>query len=93
VYKNDVYGAGVGASALAADTIVRYLFSAATPLFTVQMMKRLGFGWGISLLGFIALALLPVPWVIFKWGPILRARSQYVRQVEDTAQVRDTAQV
>jgi hypothetical protein len=50
------------------------------------MMKRLGFGWGISLLGFIALVLLPVPWVIFKWGPTLRARSQYIRQVEDAAQ-------
>ena len=78
MYKNDVYGTHFGASALAADNILRYLFSAAVPLFTVQMIDKLGFAWSISLLAFISLALLAVPWVIFRWGPKLRARSQYV---------------
>lgn len=39
--------------------------------------KALGIPWATSLLGFIALALTPVPWVLFKWGPQIRARSHY----------------
>lgn len=41
------------------------------------MYERLGIDWASSLLGFIALALMPVPWVFFKYGPKLRAKSQY----------------
>lgn len=37
----------------------------------------LGIGWATSLLGFIAVALMPVPWAFFRWGKGLRARSKY----------------
>lgn len=33
--------------------------------------------WALSLLGFISTVLLPLPWMLFKWGPTLRARSKY----------------
>lgn len=39
--------------------------------------ERLGIEWASSLLGFLALALLPIPWVFFKFGSSLRAKSQY----------------
>ena len=77
VYKNDVYGAEYGASSLAADNIIRYLFSFGIPLFTVQMIDRLGFLWSINLLGFFSVVLMPIPFVIFKMGPRLRAKSRY----------------
>lgn len=38
---------------------------------------RLGIHWATSLLGFISVAMLPIPWVLFKWGPRIRARSRY----------------
>jgi hypothetical protein len=38
---------------------------------------QLGIGWASSLLGFIAIAMLPIPWVFFKWGQQLRQKSQY----------------
>lgn len=38
---------------------------------------RLGTGWASSVLGFISVALLPVPWVFFKGGKRLRALSKY----------------
>lgn len=41
------------------------------------MYTRLGIDWATSLLGFIAVALLPVPWVLFKYGPAVRKRSAY----------------
>ena len=37
----------------------------------------LGIPWATSLFGFVAIALMPVPWVLFKWGPKIRANSHY----------------
>lgn len=77
VYLVDTYGPLNGASAMAANGIVRYILGGAFPLFTVQMYERLGTDWATSLLGFVSLVLLPIPWVLFSWGPKLRALSQY----------------
>jgi hypothetical protein len=39
--------------------------------------EKLGIDWASSLLAFVALALLPVPWVLFKYGSKIRAKSAY----------------
>lgn len=39
--------------------------------------EALGIGWATSLLGFLALFMLPIPWVFYKWGPSIRAKSKY----------------
>lgn len=65
------------ASALAANNLLRYVLASVFPLFTVQMYHRLGIDWASSLFAFIALAMVPVPWVFDKWGAQLRQRSQY----------------
>lgn len=41
------------------------------------MCNKLGIDWAVSLLGFIAVALLPVPWALLKYGPAVRKRSAY----------------
>ncbi|KGO70278.1 Major facilitator superfamily domain, general substrate transporter [Penicillium italicum] len=61
-YLVDTYHGLTVASAMSANGLARYGLAAAFPLFTVQMYTRLGAGWASSLLGFIAAALLPVPW-------------------------------
>ncbi|KAJ5394934.1 uncharacterized protein N7487_009237 [Penicillium crustosum] len=76
-YIVDTYHGLTVASAMSANGLARYGLAAAFPLFTVQMYTRLGAGWASSLLGFIAVALLPVPWVLFKSGKRLRALSKY----------------
>ncbi|KAH7114018.1 major facilitator superfamily domain-containing protein, partial [Dactylonectria macrodidyma] len=76
-YVADTYHGSVVASAAAANSLARYGFAGVFPLFTIQMYQKLGIDWASSLLGFIALALLPVPWVLFKYGPQVRAKSQY----------------
>ena len=78
LYQLDVYGHELGASALAANGILRFIFCAAFPLFTVQMYEALGIHWAGSLFAFLALAMMPVPWVFFKYGHLLRKRSRYV---------------
>lgn len=65
------------ASALAGSTVVRSSFGAGFPLFANQMYEKLGTHWASSLLGFIALLLVPVPFILHKYGPWLRARSKY----------------
>lgn len=76
-YLVDTYHGTTVASAASANSLARYGLAGAFPLFTVQMYQRLGIGWASSLLGFIALALLPVPWVLFKFGKRIRAKSRY----------------
>jgi ABC-type transport system involved in cytochrome bd biosynthesis fused ATPase/permease subunit len=39
--------------------------------------SNLGINWATSLLGFVSLALMPVPWVFFKYGKKIRAMSRY----------------
>jgi len=77
LYVIDVYGPAVGASATATVAMLRSILGAAFPLFTVQMYEHLGVGWATSLLGFIVLALSGVPWVLYRFGPVLRKRSRF----------------
>jgi hypothetical protein len=75
-YITDCYGR-FSASALAANAVMRSLFSAGFPLFARQMYVKMGTPWATSTLGFIALAMAPVPWALYTYGPWLRARSKY----------------
>ncbi|KAI1178394.1 major facilitator superfamily domain-containing protein [Nemania sp. FL0916] len=60
------------ASAIAANAVVRSIASAVLPLAGLPMYARLGVGWGNSVLGFIAVALIPVAFLIIKYGERLR---------------------
>lgn len=67
----------VAASALAGATVVRASFGAGFPLFASQMYEKLGTQWASCLLAFLALAMAPIPFVLIKYGPALRARSKF----------------
>ena len=75
-YLTDCY-ARFSASALAANTMLRSLFGAAFALFAIQLYDDLGTPWATSLLGFIALALAPVPLLLWKSGAWLRSKSRF----------------
>ncbi|KAI7897475.1 major facilitator superfamily domain-containing protein [Cokeromyces recurvatus] len=63
-------------SALAAKTLIRSGSGAAFPLFINQMYARLNNEWAGTLLAFISLAILPIPFAFYKWGANIRARSK-----------------
>lgn len=65
------------ASALAANNLLRYILASVFPLFTVQMYEKLHIDWASSLLGFIALAMVPIPFMFMKYGAKIRAHSKY----------------
>ncbi|KAF2632147.1 MFS general substrate transporter [Macroventuria anomochaeta] len=60
------------ASAIAGMTCLRCLFGALLPLAGPNMYETLGLGWGNSMLGFIAIAFIPVPALLFKYGKTVR---------------------
>lgn len=62
------------ASCLAAFAVLRCTVAAFLPLAGTQMYDVMGIGWGTSLLGFIALAMIPIPSLICKYGKTLRTR-------------------
>ncbi|KAK7698132.1 hypothetical protein SLS64_012807 [Diaporthe eres] len=62
------------ASSLAANTVVRSVAGAVLPLAGLSMYDALGLGWGNSLLGFIALALAPLPFWIMAKGEWMRTK-------------------
>ncbi|KAL1743340.1 major facilitator superfamily domain-containing protein [Schizophyllum fasciatum] len=65
------------ASALSANTVVRSAVAAAFPLFIVQMFQQLTVKWAATLLGLIGLLLAPSPFLFYRYGPAIRARSTY----------------
>ncbi|KAF3394807.1 hypothetical protein DPV78_009068 [Talaromyces pinophilus] len=56
------------ASSIGATTVFRSFISAFLPLAGTPMYARLGLGWGNSLLAFIAIALLPIPFLFLRYG-------------------------
>ncbi|KAF5613021.1 fluconazole resistance protein, partial [Fusarium sp. NRRL 25303] len=66
------------ASAVAANTFMRSMFSGAFPLFIIPMYHKLGVNWGTTVFGCIAAALIPVPYLFFVWGK--RIRGNQVQQ-------------
>jgi len=67
------------ASAMAANTFSRCLFATAFPLFGTQMYHALGIQWASSLVAFLTLAMVPFPFLFFKYGKQLRQRSRFAR--------------
>lgn len=62
------------ASVTAALTVLRSLLGALLPLGGLQMYNTLGLGWGNSLLAFVSLALVPIPFVFFIYGARIRSK-------------------
>ncbi|CAF9903865.1 MAG: hypothetical protein ALECFALPRED_003017 [Alectoria fallacina] len=66
------------ASAIAAATVLRSLAGFGFPLFAPSMYDALHYGWGNSLLGFIAIGLgVPAPFLLWFFGRKLRERSPF----------------
>jgi MFS transporter, DHA1 family, multidrug resistance protein len=65
------------ASAVAANTVLRSACAAASPLFTPAMFRVLGVGGAGSLVGGLAILLMPMPFIFYRYGAAIRARSKY----------------
>jgi hypothetical protein len=69
-----------GASALGAAVFSRCVFAAVFPLFGGSMYHRLGTPWATTLLGFLALGMMPFPYLFFIYGKRLRKQSVFASE-------------
>jgi hypothetical protein len=63
-------------SALAGNALIRSLLGAAFPLFANVLYQRLGVAWATSVLGFISVAMIPVPVLFYFYGRQIRSWSK-----------------
>jgi hypothetical protein len=68
------------ASGVACITVTRSLFGAFLPLAGPSLYDSLGYGWGNSLLGFVALGLVLFPIFLNRYGGVIRKK--YVVNLE-----------
>ena len=81
-YITDAYGI-YSASALASSVFSRNIATALLlPLATYPMYEHLGTDWACSLLGFLCVILLPIPFIFIKYGPQLRAKSPFCQRLK-----------
>lgn len=65
------------ASAIAALTFLRSMAAGGLPLIIVQLLHKIGVPWGMSIFGFIAFAMIPIPFLFFLYGEKLRLRGTW----------------
>ncbi|KAI5841424.1 major facilitator superfamily domain-containing protein [Morchella snyderi] len=80
----DVYAA----SALAGNTVTRSILGGILPLFGPQLYSKLGPNWAATTVGFISMALIPIPWGFYKWGKQVRIRSPMLQRLQKERQER-----
>ena len=78
-YLSDAYPDNV-ASVLAGNDLMRSAFGAGFPLFANAMYMRLGINWASSLLGFLGIAFIPIPFLLYKFGKQIRNKSKNARK-------------
>lgn len=79
------------ASVIAGNTFMRSFFGAGFPLFARQMFNNLGIQWAGTLLGCLAVILVPIPVLFIKFGPKLREKSKFAPTMKRKPVEQDTS--
>ncbi|KAJ6789733.1 hypothetical protein PWT90_06245 [Aphanocladium album] len=68
------------ASVMAANSVLRSVFGAAFPLFTIDMYENLGLQWAGSVPAFLAVACIPFPLIFYKYGHRIRMKCKFAAE-------------
>lgn len=83
----DAYSPPGTLSALTVAAVVRILGAGVLPLVILQdITSSLGGGWGLSIFGFIGIAVIPVPFILFFFGKTWRQKSRYAAGMDMVAE-------
>ena len=74
-FTSDCYGEN-SSSAIAGQGLLRNTLGAVSPLFASQFFHNVGSQYAGLILAIAATVLAMIPFVFFKWGPKIRARSK-----------------
>lgn len=81
-YLAGAYGI-YAASALAGNAVMRSFFGGTLPLAGPTMYERLTPQWAGTLLGLLQVLLIPIPFVFYRYGERIRAKSRVIRQMRE----------
>jgi hypothetical protein len=71
------------ASALAGNAVLRSLLGGTLPLAGPALYKSLGPHWAGTMLGLLELALVPIPFVFYRYGHKIRMKSGLIRSMQE----------
>jgi hypothetical protein len=76
MYLIDVYET-YAASALVFSTVSRYLCAGPMVVAAIPSYENVGHHWTVTILACFSLLLAPIPFVFYKYGPVIRRKSRY----------------
>ncbi|KAK4698332.1 hypothetical protein P7C70_g7950, partial [Phenoliferia sp. Uapishka_3] len=89
-YTSDAYGEiSSSLQAIAGQSFMRNGFAASFPLFATFMFKGMGYQYAGLLLALITSLCAPLPFVLFRWGASIRAKSKYAVAEGEVPNVND----
>lgn len=78
------------ASVLAATEMLRALVGTASSLSTTQMFHNLGIQWATSIPAFLAVICMPFPFVLYRYGAIVRSKCKYAQEAAEISTQMET---
>lgn len=79
IYATSYLAASYGmyaASAIAGNSVVRYVFGGVLPLAGSKMYRAMGVNWAGTMLALVEVFLTFIPFVFYRYGARIRQRSQ-----------------
>lgn len=76
-YIINIYGTW-SSSALGSVTMARYLVAAGMVVAARPMYQGIGVHWSLTFLGCLGVLCLPVPWLLYRYGSMLRQKSVFI---------------
>lgn len=86
IYSSNYLAGAYGiyaASALASNAVIRSIFGATLPIAGSKMYETMTPQWAGTLCGLLAIAMMPVPFVFWRYGAKIRGKSRTIRQLRE----------
>ncbi|KAM3502670.1 hypothetical protein MY11210_008994 [Beauveria gryllotalpidicola] len=93
IYSSNYLAGAYGiyaASALASNAVIRSIFGATLPLAGAKMYETLSPQWAGTLCGLLAVAMIPVPFVFWRYGAVIRGKSRTIRHLREQHEAMET---
>ncbi|KAJ5980853.1 bicyclomycin resistance protein [Penicillium waksmanii] len=74
------------ASVLASNAVLRSVFGAIFPVISLYMYGNLGIHWAPSIPAFLSVACIPIPFLFYKYGAVIRSKCKYAAESEEYMQ-------
>lgn len=71
------------ASAMAGNAVIRSFLGGTLPLAGPPMYRALGANWAGTILGLLEVVIIPIPFIFYRWGSRIRAKSSLIREMRE----------